>query len=56
MTLHLDLLTAESAEAFLIRDVCAPKETPRTPRVPADKPEPVVPAPVSEALAGNWGY
>ncbi len=53
MTLHLDLLAAESAEAFLVRDTCGRKETPASPAI---KPEPAAPAPETEAPAGTWGY
>ena len=55
MTLHLEILTAESAEALIARDLPPPDL--RREENPAEGTKPsAVDTPVIEALAGNWGY
>lgn len=56
MTLHLDLLTAESAEAFVLGQASARHEKAERPAPKAEQPVSAETAPVTEALAGNWGY
>lgn len=55
MTLHLELLTSELADALIVRDHPACKEVAETPRVSTEKKAPVE-APVADAPAGTWAY
>ncbi|MBL8689983.1 MAG: hypothetical protein JNL04_12825 [Rhodospirillaceae bacterium] len=55
MTLHLELLTSELADALMVRNDRNCKDVAETPRSPADKQVPVE-APVAEAPAGTWAY
>lgn len=55
MTLHLELLTSEIADALMVRTDRACKDVAEIPRVPAEKQAPVE-APVAEAPAGTWAY